>query len=195
MWNDFKNHTESLSDIGNKTGVIVAWGGKSCDTKWLFKITEEQCKDVLFMPRWCKCFMDPKQVMENCTTCELNKKHSEVNGHGLGEVWCHIEDKDNSDGAHSSTVDARAQADVIGDCRFVPFLDKPKSHVSLNEVWAKKRKNVAETREELKRKVPPGWQENEGETCTQTILLLYLLGNETAEKLDQTAAESSHGMA
>ena len=93
VWRDFVTFVESHLDGGNKKGIITAWGGKSCDCEWLFRVTEETHHGILKMPRWCPYFLDPRRVIEKYKTCELNQQHSRVLGYGLEEVYC-FDDED-----------------------------------------------------------------------------------------------------
>jgi hypothetical protein len=86
VWKRCVLFIEGHLDNGSKKGIITAWGGQSCDCEWLFWITEDTHHGVLFMPRWCPYFMDPKKkVVSHYGTCKLNHKHSGVIGYGCDE--------------------------------------------------------------------------------------------------------------
>jgi hypothetical protein len=76
VWKRFVTFIEGHLGNGMKKGIIAAWGGQSCDCEWLFRITEDKHHGVLFMPRWCPYFMDPKKVVSHYASCKLNSKHS-----------------------------------------------------------------------------------------------------------------------
>jgi hypothetical protein len=76
VWEQFVSFIEGLLDDGSKRGIIAAWGGQSCDCKWLFRITKDTHHGELFMPRWCPYLMDPKKVISHYGSCKLNQKHS-----------------------------------------------------------------------------------------------------------------------
>ena len=52
-------------------GIIVAWGGKSCDIKWMWKIIEEAHVGECIMPKNCKFFLDPIDTIEQYKRCPL----------------------------------------------------------------------------------------------------------------------------
>jgi hypothetical protein len=94
VWNRFVLFIEGYDlDIGSKKGIIAAWGGQLCDCEWLFWITEDTHHGthhgVLFMPRWCPYFMDPKKVVLHYGSCTLNQKHLGVIGYGCHKMWCY----------------------------------------------------------------------------------------------------------
>jgi hypothetical protein len=70
-------------------------------------------------------------------------------------------DKESLPYAHNSLVDAKAQLDIILDSKFVKFVDKPKSIKLIEDVLTKKQENQMEQANELQRKVPPGWREDD----------------------------------
>ena len=86
VWPRFKSYCEALLE-GSKVGALVAWGGKSCDIKWIFRVVEETHKGKLFMPVGLKYFMDPCQVIKHYTSCKLNDQHRpETVGNGLATL-------------------------------------------------------------------------------------------------------------
>ena len=103
VWQKFVEFVEGHLE-GGKQGVFLAWGGKQCDCEWMFKITEEIHVGKLHMPNGLNLFMDPKNVISAYTSCALHQKNSGVIGYGLAEVFCHVTEKEELDGAHSSTV-------------------------------------------------------------------------------------------
>jgi hypothetical protein len=56
-------------------------------------------------------------------------------------VWCFITGKTELEGVHSSLVDAKAQAEIVADKRFLAFIDRPESIKAMEEVWSRKRKS------------------------------------------------------
>jgi hypothetical protein len=73
VWEQFVSFIEGLLDDGSKRGIIVAWGGQSCNCEWLFRITEDTHHGEQFMPRWCPYFMDPKKVVPIMVAVNLTK--------------------------------------------------------------------------------------------------------------------------
>jgi hypothetical protein len=63
VWKRFVSFIEGFLDVGSKKGIIAAWGGQSCDCKWIFRVTEDTHHKELYIPRWCPYFMDPKKVV------------------------------------------------------------------------------------------------------------------------------------
>jgi hypothetical protein len=160
-WKRFVLFIEGYLDNGSKKGIIAAWGGQSCDCEWLFGITKDTHHGVLFMPRWCPYFMDPKVVL-HYGTCKLNQKHSAgVIGYGCDEMWCYVTGNLSLPGAHPAIVGANAQCKIVADERFWPFVDKPVSMIAMADVQVSKirKRNICNL--ELKRKVPSGWTEGE----------------------------------
>jgi hypothetical protein len=144
---------------GGKKGIILAWGGKACDVEWMFRITEESHQGILLMPENVPFFCDPRQVINHYKGCGL--RFEGMLGLGCAEMWCHVMGKEKLEGAHSAIVDARAQQDIVKDDRFLKFLDKPESMVTMESVWAAKRKKRQLQNAELKRPLPKGWTEDE----------------------------------
>jgi hypothetical protein len=107
VWKRCVLFIEGHLDNGSKKGIITAWGGQSCDCEWLFWITEDTHHGVLFMPRWCPYFMDPKKVVSHYGTCKLNQKHSGVIGYGCDEMWCFVTSNLTLPEAHSGLDVAR----------------------------------------------------------------------------------------
>jgi hypothetical protein len=167
VWKRFVLFIECHLAGGTKKGIIVAWGGQGCDCEWLFRITEDKYHGVLFMPRWCPYFMDPKKVVSHYTGCKLNRKHSFVLGYGCDEMWCYVTSNQSLPGAHSAIVDAKAQCTIVADDRFWAYIDKPMSMMFMAEVWAVKNRTRDVRNAELKRKVPPGWTEGEADSAWQ----------------------------
>jgi len=161
VWERFVSFVEGFLDTGSKRGIIAAWGGQSCDCEWLFRITEDTHHGVLFMPRWCPYFMDPKKVVSHYGSCKLNQKHSAVIGYGCEEMWCYVTGNESLPSAHSAIVDARAQSTIVADKRFWEYIDKPVLMIAMADVWAAKIKNRDIRNKELKRKIPSGWTEGE----------------------------------
>ena len=157
VWSEWKSFIESNIPSGKK-GAIVAWGGKSCDCEWLFKVTVDGFYgDGYVMPKDCPFFMDPKRVIEKHPSCQLHKSKSNVLGYGLAEVWCFVKDETKLGGAHNALADAVAQLQVVDDGRFWPFIDRKEGWEWLDQVWAAKRRKRIEQLEELSRKLPKGW--------------------------------------
>jgi hypothetical protein len=161
VWLQFVLFIEQYLDGGLKKGIIAAWGGQSCDCEWLFRITEDTHYGILFMPRWCPYFMDPKKVVSHYASCKLSQKHSGVIGYGCDEMWCYVTGNESLPGSHSAIVDAREQCTIVADKRFWDYIDKPMAMIAMLDVWASKKKNRDIRNAELKRKIPSGWTEGE----------------------------------
>jgi hypothetical protein len=166
VWPRFINFVESHLDNGAKRGIIAAWGGESCDIEWLFPITYVKYHNTLFLPKWCPYFMDPCYVIKHYERCRLNDKHRPPSqqGNACDVVWCFLNNKMELEGVHSSLVDARAQAEIVADKRFLAYIDRPESMKGMEDVWARKRKNCDNRAAELHRPVPEGWIESENES-------------------------------
>ena len=158
VWHDLLEYFARLLE-GGKKGIILAWGGKACDVEWMFRITEETHLGILKMPDNVPYFCDPRHVINHYKGCKLRMEG--MLGLGCAEMWCHIKNNDRLPGAHSSIVDARAQQDIVSDDRFMKFLDKPESVVTVDSVWAAKRKKRTLQDAELKRPLPLGWTEDD----------------------------------
>jgi hypothetical protein len=158
VWHDLLEYFHRLLE-GGKKGIILAWGGKACDVEWMFRITEETHLGILKMPDNVPYFCDPRHVINHYKGCKLRTEG--MLGLGCAEMWCHITNNDKLDGAHSSIVDARAQQEIVSDDRFMQFLDKPESIVSMDSVWEAKRKKRILQDAELKRPLPKGWTEDD----------------------------------
>ena len=161
VWPHFIEFIEQRLDRGSKRGIIVAWGGKSCDCEWLFIVTEELFPDKLNMPRWCDYFMDPSAVLKHYKSCKLHNQNTGLDGYGLEMTYCHVKGLDEAEGAHSSMVDARMQTEIILDECFQTYIDKPESMVLLDSVWKTKRERRKKCNKEKKRPVPVGWKEDD----------------------------------
>jgi hypothetical protein len=161
VWPRFVEFIESRLENGKKNGIIAAWGGETCDCEWLFRIVHETHRGRLFLPRWCPYFMDPMKVISHYKGCKLHESRRPVSqqGNSLDVVWCFINGKTELAGAHSSLIDARAQADIVADKRFVMYMDKPESIKAIDEIWMTKRKKRDSLEAELTRTVPEGWEE------------------------------------
>ena len=173
VWPRFVAYIEGKLDGGAKKGVMVAWGGKGCDCEWLFRVAEVWHPDTLHMPAGLDYFLDPGDVIKNYTTCRLNNKHTGLEGYGLEMTWCYIKGETQLQNAHSSLVDCKAQTDVVLDERFLPFIDRYKSIVPMDQVWVTKRQKAIKQRKELSRKVPPGWTEDNTTTWSPPRNMQY----------------------
>ena len=160
VWPRFQAKVESYLGPHQKVGMLLAWSGKGGDCGKIFELVEEQYKGELEMPNGVLYFCDPVTTIKEYKTCKLNesKRTSHVVGYGLGTVYEeafgeHLE------GAHSSIVDARAQAKIVSDKRVKEFIDRTKSVTTMEAVWSGKQKNKAQQRGELTRAVPLGWDD------------------------------------
>lgn len=113
VWREFVHFVESKLDSGNKRGIFVAWNGKACDMEELFKVTCISHRGQCIMPRWVPFFMDPMAVIQHYKSCKLNEKHTKLVGYGLQVIWCYVKNATSLTGAHSSIIDARAQAEIV----------------------------------------------------------------------------------
>ena len=173
FWQEFVRFIEHLDNY--KSCVMVAWSGASCDVEWLFRVTEEAVTSNRSMPSNLKFFMDPSTVMEKYVGCKLNNKWTGCLGYGLEETWCHIKQQTfmnvsiagfSNLPAHNSLADAAAQMDVVLDPRFQTHLDKKLAIRPMEELFQAKRKKRQATAQELNRKVPIGWTEDNTTTFT-----------------------------
>jgi hypothetical protein len=159
VWPRFVAWVEEKLQNGAKRGVIVAWGGKSCDVEWIFKLTEISHVGRLHKPRWAPYFWDPVHTLKNYKKCTL---HDRANyGYGLGTVWCRVTANDTLPNAHNSLVDARAQYTVVQHGNVMTFADSPNGIVLMEDVYKAKRVRNEKRDAETSRPIPPGWQESD----------------------------------
>jgi hypothetical protein len=131
---------------------------------------EDTPHGLLFMPRWCPYFMDPKKVISHYGSCKLNQKHSGVIGYGCDKMWCYVTGNESFlPGAHSAIVNAKAQSTIVADKHFFDFIDKHVSMIAVADDWAAKIKKRDIHNAELQRKIPLGW--TEGKTGSAWKLL------------------------
>jgi hypothetical protein len=105
-----------------KTVVLVAWNGKTCDLKWLWRLTQAP-NSRYSLPENIKYFLDPYRMIEEYKTCAFNKTKSKIERYELGVVWKYANHGPNLNGAHNSLVVVKAQVDIITHLSFVPFID------------------------------------------------------------------------
>ena len=147
VWKSFYTFiNNNLSD--NKEGCVVAYHGAASDMKWIWRLT--QCPDAIHeMPKKLKWFLDPLKIIKKFTGCKINPNKSKLESLRLGAVWSFINDGETLAGAHDSLFYARAQVDVLVHPHFVPYLDRSKSFVTINDVFG-----TNELRELLKQSDP-----------------------------------------
>ncbi len=154
----------------NRKGVLTAWGGKACDAEHFFRITETDYPDEAWAvaPRQLPFFWDPiASAQYKGTTTHRNPLHEEqtgLPGYGLEPLWCHMQNKDRMviDGrpAHDSLCDAIGQAQITMTAEFLPFANKAKGIVLLEDVYKSKRERRRKQGRETVRPVPRGWTEH-----------------------------------
>ena len=94
-----------------------------------------------FVPRWRSCFIDPKKIDSHCGGREQNAQHSGVIGCGCDKVRCRVTGNDCLPGAHSATVNAKAQCTIMVDEHFSDFVDKPVAMIAtMADAWALQKK-------------------------------------------------------
>lgn len=86
VWGKFCKFLDTHT--GNKKVILCAWGGKSCDVKWLWKITEETHVSKCHMPSNIVYFLDPINMIKAYKSCQLHLSKSNLAGHGLALMWC-----------------------------------------------------------------------------------------------------------
>eukprot|EP01052_Picozoa_sp_SAG31_P015309 SAG31_NODE_980_length_10594_cov_7.565889_9_plen_427_part_00 len=107
IWPTMIAAMEALLHNGEKSGRIVAWGGKGCDIEWFFRTTE-LCdavnRNTFKQPRWTPYFWDPVRTIRHYGSCPLNVAKSQIIGYGLGTVYCFVTESDELVGAESAAV-------------------------------------------------------------------------------------------
>ena len=93
---------ESYLDKGEKSGLFIPLGSKSCDCEWLFIVTEEWYPQSLKMPQWFKYLMDPVAVAKHYTDCSKNTNKTSLEGYGLESLMCYVQQKTTIENVHSS---------------------------------------------------------------------------------------------
>ncbi len=88
VWGQFKTWLNRHVSI-SETDILVAWNGKTCDIKWLWKITQAP-RSCLSFPPQTQFFIDPYRVITSFKLCLLNKSKSKLEGYDLGSMWKYI---------------------------------------------------------------------------------------------------------
>ena len=102
--------------------------------KWIWQMT--QCPDAIHeMSTKLKWFLDPLKIIKKFTGCKINPNKRKLKSLRLGAVWSFINDGETLAGANDSLFDARAQVDVLVHPHFVPYPDRSKSFVTINDVF------------------------------------------------------------
>ena len=158
VWRQFEEWIDQHIPYG-KYGIVVAWNGATCDLKWIWKLTQAPGSRYN-MPVKLKYFMDPYRVIEAYSSCPINKKRSKLDSYELGCVWKYLDSKHNNlNGAHDSLVDAKAQTDIIVHQQFVPFINRSKSILLVDNIFAATQQNEWKKKLEPVREVHPPWME------------------------------------
>lgn len=147
-----------MENVANdKVGILVAWNGKNCNLKWLWKLTQALGSSYNMPPRL-EYFIDPYRLIMEYESCLLHPKHSKVESLELGVVWKHIMGR-NLNEAHDSLVDAKAQTDVVTSAKFAPILNRTRTVQKINEIFARKTVNDWKKEMEPIRPVHAPWKE------------------------------------
>jgi hypothetical protein len=104
VWKEFVLFIEAILQTVRRRksllpGVVNPAIVSGCLESWKTRI---MAYGILFMPRWCPYFMDPKKVVSHYSSCKLNQKHSGVIGYGYDEMWCCVTGNESLPGVHSA---------------------------------------------------------------------------------------------
>ena len=156
VWADFKKW---ISDNTERDDIIVlvAWNGKSCDLKWLWKLTQAP-RSTLSMPTKIQYFIDPYRVIQKYTKGGLHPNVSKIDSLELGVVWHYIMKK-NFNAKHDSLEDAKAQTDIILHPEFVRYIDTSFGVQDIEDIFTKTQRKEFEKSMESVRPVHQPWIE------------------------------------
>ena len=101
VWADFKKWIRDNTKPDDII-VLVAWNGKSCDLKWLWKLTQAP-RSTLSMPTKIQYFIDPYRVIQKYTKGGLHPNVSKIDSLELGVVWQFIT-KNNFNSIHHKNI-------------------------------------------------------------------------------------------
>ena len=156
VWTHFCHFV--TSNIGSsETIILLAYNGKSCDLKWIWKLTQAP-NSRLNMPPQIKLFLDPYQVINHFKSCKLNPAKSKLESLSLGCVWTFLKDQ-NLNGAHDSLVDVKAQTDVVTDDFVIPFINRTTSIRAIHEIFSRREQSEMMEKMEPFRSVHLPWVE------------------------------------
>ena len=160
VWPSFSKFVEDgVRD--DKEICLVAYNGAASDMKWIWRLTQSPAA-LFALPPNIKWFLDPLMVIreyDGARGCKINPKHSGLDALKLGKVWAFLNDGMPLLGAHDSMVDARAQTDILTHPFFAPFIDRKKSVVPVEEIFAKKQLRELMKELEATHPVHPPWVE------------------------------------
>ena len=160
VWPQFVSWCENLVTERNQKAVLVAWNGESSDMKWVWQVTSPSGQWKLKMPEGVDFFCDPCGAIKHFKSCQLNNAKTGV-GHALGSVYQYVTGKQLID-QHNSLADAKAQVSVMFDKHFIEtFFDRAKSLKPIDDVLKGRMKKEIAIENELTKKVPDGWKEEE----------------------------------
>jgi len=125
--------------------------------RWLYKVAQAPYSSLNF-PCKVKYFLDPLAVLRKYSRCKLYKKHSKLESYSLGSVYEYITGKV-LDGAHDSLVDVKAQALIVKDSRFVPFINCTQSIRIINEMFQRREQREILKKSEPSRELHKPWVE------------------------------------
>ncbi len=135
VWKSFEEFVDA--SIGSdQVGVLIAWNGEGCDSRWLYKVAQAPYSS-LNIPCKVKYFLDPLAVLRTYSQCKLHRKHSKLENYSLGSVYEYITGNV-LDGAHDSLVDVKAQTCIVKDSRFVPFINYTQSICTIDEMFQRR---------------------------------------------------------
>ena len=119
VWNRFNSFVD-LHVGRDQRAVLVAWNGKSCDMKWLYKLCQAP-RSILQLHQSITYFTETMEVIKNYKN--MSRTNPRLESYELGSVWSYLK-KRNLNGAHNSLVDAIAQTDIVVSSEFMPFWGK-----------------------------------------------------------------------
>ena len=111
------------NDNSGKHAVVIAYDGETCDLKWIWRLTQVPGSPYV-MPQKLKYFIDPLRAAKNYKGCKLNPAKIKWDSLELGSVWKFINDGSNLNGARNSSVDVKADTDVLLYLHFVQYTDR-----------------------------------------------------------------------
>ena len=82
VWQDFCKWIEE-NTTGDEVGILVAYNGKNCNMKWLWKLTQA-LYSPFSLPSKLKWFMDPYKVIILYPNCPFNHHQSKMDSYKLG---------------------------------------------------------------------------------------------------------------
>lgn len=149
VWGRFVDWTNRKVGV-DETGILVAYHGEACNLKRIWRLTQAPGSS-LAMPDKMKLFLDPELIMWSKKLCKLHPSKSKTAGTALSTVWSYIHTNGLLDDQHwhASLVNVRAQTGIVVAPRFVPWINRDTTILTINKTCAD-----AVTREWKKRVEP-----------------------------------------